>query len=466
MGRPKLRALVFWAFATLRVCCVNAQGLDYWVAFEREVEPACLVVTLRYVGGATGSDRLTLPAWFNGDTRSLHDFRLRVRGSAWRYAPDSATIDVIYPPGDTVLLSYRVAAYRPFTTTGLTLTPSFFVAPGFAFLVAPQWERFQPRIRFAQADCRALLPDEVNYPDLRWLETLCVGGAYRRLQGELAEVWITGESWPFADGDLLQMLENVEQAQRQLWRVASDAPLSLALTPTPPPPVAAQGGSAAHSGPSGIQLGSGLSCFAYPQSLNGVADLEHLLHHEAAHRRIGGDIREGAEFGNRRWAWMTEGFTEYMALQSRLRAGRLSVGQYVALLNEAYLRPYYASALSHIDNAQICARYSDPAYAEIAYLRGCILAFYLDMRMQKRDGTRLSDVLADLARAFGEQGRSMERDFDFFSKKISAPLGSDFMPIYQKHILRGEPIRNFILPPNLSVRFDAGAVPVLSVQGE
>ena len=467
MRLPKLCVFISaWAFAALRVCCCDAQGLDYWIALDRETDLPSLAVTLRYAGGPAGADRLTLPARFTGDRQSLRDFRLRVRGGAWRYTPDSMAIDIAYPPGDTVTLSYRVAAHQPFLTTGITLTPSLFVAPGFAFLAAPQWEQYRPRIRFAESDYRAVLPD-AHYPDLRWLETLCTGGgAYRYVQRGLLELWIAGDEWPFADTELLEMLYMADQAQQQLWRVSTPTPLSLALTPLPPPPVMAQGGTAATLGPSGIQLGDGLSCFAHPQSLSGAGDLEHLLHHETTHRYIGGNIREGADAGSRHWAWLTEGFTEYMALQSRIVAGSLRPKEYAALLNDAYLRPYYLSPLANVENTRIAAHYAEPAYAEIAYLRGCILAFYLDMRMQKRNGMRLADVMTATARAFGEQGKSLERDFDFFSKKISAALGTDFAPIYQKHILRGEPIRDFVTPAGMSLRFESDGVPVLSIREE
>jgi predicted metalloprotease with PDZ domain len=83
-------------------------------------------------------------------------------------------------------------------------------------------------------------------------------------------------------------------------------------------------------------------------------------------------------------AWCTEGFTTYYQDVLLLRAGMLSVPEYIDKTNEK-IRKYLLSPAKNVSNEEIVNRSrTDSAMSDLLYSRGAITALWLDWHIRDR----------------------------------------------------------------------------------
>src|SRR5260370_42484424 len=106
--------------------------------------------------------------------------------------------------------------------------------------------------------------------------------------------------------------------------------------------------------------------------------------------------------------WLAEGFTVYYADVLRLRAGFLSLPEYVERVNRR-IRDYESSPVKNRTNKEIVTRYAENSVDQLPYVRGPIVALWLDapIRTQARHELSLDAVMLTLARQ-GTENPAME----------------------------------------------------------
>lgn len=87
-----------------------------------------------------------------------------------------------------------------------------------------------------------------------------------------------------------------------------------------------------------------------------------------------------------------------------LRSGLLSLPEYIER-TDGRIRDYYSSPVKNLSNKEIVARYAEDSVNQLPYVRGPILALWLDsqIRKQSRNKVSLDTVMLTLVRQASEQ---------------------------------------------------------------
>lgn len=230
-----------------------------------------------------------------------------------------------------------------------------------------------------------------------------VGGDFRLLSsgkpGKAITVAIRGK-WPFSDEQYADAARATIALERKFWR-APDAPFLVTLIPL------------AGTGSIG---GTGLTdAFqTYGTADARFKDLEWLLAHEYFHTwnpfRLGG-LEQPELLLN----WISEGFTDYYASLLRLRAGRITLEEYVQSINEL-LAAVWMSPVRNAPNERILQDFwKNNDVQKLPYRRGNLLALEWNAQIREASGGRQSfdDVIFALEkRAGGKQAPLNAQRFD------------------------------------------------------
>jgi len=447
-----------------------------------------LQVRASFAGDADGETRLRIPTRYGNAGhlfRCIRNLECPTPGCRLKIAPDSLFATLIHAPGQEVQLNYTVAQDYP--GAGITsenafrpaLQPGWFHLLGNALFIAPEWnDPYELTLEWNGFPPGWLLhnslttntPAPLFFPDLRWLESIFVGGDYRLRQGNVQgrPVWlaIRGRDWGFHDDSLFSMLLRTVTLQRHFWQDFETPDYTVVLTP-----LAFEAASAAGAGLSAgrvSSLGTGLyqsfAAFATPGRKQTAEDLQRLFHHEMMHAWIGGKIRNGCAGNDMQLAWFSEGFTDYFALKNMLRGGLLTADQYLDRLNGIAANLYRSPRREAPNRVIADSFFLDRDVEKLPYLRGCTFAFYLDNAMKAGSNHRrnLHGLLLEMLDYYGQNDRDMNRNFDFFLETGSEYLQNDLAAIYRTHILQGQliPAGAFILPAYLKMEPDEAGFPV------
>ena len=445
-------------------------------------------VRASFAGDADGETRLRIPTRYGNAGhlfRCIRNLECPTPGCRLKIAPDSLFATLIHAPGQEVQLNYTVAqdypgagiasenAFRP------ALQPGWFHLLGNALFIAPEWnDPYELTLEWngfppgwlVHNSLTTNTPAPLFFPDLRWLESVFVGGDYRLRQGNVQgrPVWlaIRGRDWGFHDDSLFSMLLRTVTLQRHFWQDFETPDYTVVLTP-----LAFEAASAAGAGLSAgrvSSLGTGLyqsfAAFATPGRKQTAEDLQRLFHHEMMHAWIGGKIRNGCAGNDMQLAWFSEGFTEYFALKNMLRGGLHTADQYLDRLNGIAANLYRSPRREAPNRVIADSFFLDRDVEKLPYLRGCTFAFYLDNAMKAGSNHRrnLHGLLLEMLDYYGQNDRDMNRNFDFFLETGSEYLQNDLAAIYRTHILQGQliPAGAFILPAYLKMEPDEAGFPV------
>ena len=144
----------------------------------------------------------------------------------------------------------------------------------------------------------------------------------------------------------------------------------------------------------GVALGATFAAFSSAPKHSTM--IGRTIAHEFAHNWIGPSLGFVNESGNG-LDWFIEGFTEYYAQISRLRAGQISLGGFVESINDALeqlaVSPYGGYS---VDDLRVAA-YEDARVRKVLYHRGMLLALAWDSEIRKQSVERRS-----LDQAMGE----------------------------------------------------------------
>lgn len=350
-------------------------------------------VTVALPGDLDGRTVLELPDDFAGEEdrwRRLSDFR--VSGAAIEGDGPGRRV-LRSAPGAPITVRYRVAtAYDADPTAdeaiykGPAIRPSWLYALGEFLFVKPAGRGAEPATfawrgwpkgwgRASDADHwrsgRSMTVDDV-------LESTLLAGSdvaviTRSIAGATLRLAARGRGRS-ATEHYADVLARVLSVQRAFWGDVSE-PFTVTLIPLP----AVDGRSSA----GGTGRSDGFGLWATPDVPEET--LLYIMAHEHIHtwipRRLG--TRPEPEAAG---YWLTEGFTDFYAQRTLLRAGIWTPEQFVADLNRV-LFEYATSPVRNYPNSRIVADFwSDPRLTYLPYRRGAVFAYLADRELRRASG--------------------------------------------------------------------------------
>jgi len=449
------RLLATLAFAWQAVAAVPppAPEFDYELSPVVENGRSFLDITLRFIGSASGRLQLDLPNEGEGERGRWRFLSSFVVSGALVEAPDPATRILFFAPGAEVSVRYRVAtAYdsdpdgkngNPYK--GAALRPTWFESLGEFIFVLPhasntapatfKWGPI-PRGWFAASDLEhGRMGRPLHVADIA--ESTLLGGAdvqilRRPIFAGTLRLAARGV-WAFDTEKLADELARTISAQRDFWGGDVKGPFLVTLTPL------TGGGS---SGGTGRSDGFALYGTLDTSRASFLRTIAHEHTHSWIPTRIG-TIRELAREPED--YWFTEGFTDFYASRTLLRAGIWSLDDFLADINDR-LMAYTISPVRNAPNSKIVSDFwTNEKVAQLPYQRGFLLAFIWDKRLRDAGRGNLDSVMFAARDAFvasTTKPNAAENFLDTF-RRVS---GGDLAPDIARFVAAGETI---MLPADL-----------------
>lgn len=421
-GVNVLACLVAYAAAFTTNACgqcsfaASSVGEPITYIFEPVVANGRLVlhVTLEFRGGREGTAELELPSNWAEQSQlegQVTDLRALSNGTVVLETASPSVKTLRFPANQYVKISYDLAnnwegAFQHPKQFRGVLEPTYFEFTTQNALVHP---RINPtEVVSAHFDWQKLPADwtlETSFgADERcqsftglWNQmnnALFAGGDFRvhrvKLGNEPLVVAIRGR-WGFTDGEAVAQIQKILEAEREFWR-DHDFPYYL-VTLTPFDVQSGSSDGSAFTNAFWVYLPWG-DTFSYR--------VQYMLAHEAFHAwnpHKMGVIRQPGANGK----WSTEGFTVYYGDVLLLRAGLLPLPEYVEQVNKR-IRDYESSPVKNLTNKELVTRYEENSVNQLPYVRGPVLALWLDaqIRGQTKNRFSLDTVMLTLAREGSE----------------------------------------------------------------
>ncbi len=443
-----------------------------------------LQVRLETPGEADGTTDIRLPSHF-GAARHLYRSIKRLRcvsGHPVVQSPDSLHWVVQHPPNAPVIITYEVqqqwSGEKPDLRTLYypCIGSDHFYALGAAIFAVPwsqdgyslvfEWKNFPPKW---DIHCSlGPVPDTTqsvsfHSPDVRWLEALFAGGLGWRtyttsIQERPVVLIMRGEWWAFSDSLAVQTLRNIVSCQRGYWNDVNIPFYSVTIIP-----MAEEAGYLTYVG---TGLINSFVTFAAPVAGFTLEELSRLFYHELMHHWIGNEIRNGGPPDDMQLAWFSEGFTEYCALMAPLQCGLVDSAYFVQVVNERFFTGLWTLEGKTQPNSFIAEHFfTDVTAHELPYLRGFVLAWYIDRLIEKKSNKKrsLQLVLRDLLAWYRLPERSISTHFDELMRVLSKETGQNVRHLHERHILQGEliPAQLLTAPAGFEIKVNAEGIPFL-----
>jgi predicted metalloprotease with PDZ domain len=431
------------------------------------VEPICkgescrLVVGLTFQGDSSGQSRLLLPLeWARGvelykNIRNIESLSADVKVEDTK-EPHIKTVH--HRPNQRVSLTYEVVSQPPGTPLTRTVyhnpvvRSSYFYVMGQALWVYPDmpestqlklslhWKNIPEGWALINSFGAGQPRQKVNVTLNDFRRGTFLAGDYRikRFMVNRQPVYaVTRGSFGFSDEEFHDTVKRLMQFTRDMWNSHDFRHYYVVLLPT--------------DESVNIHAGEGrtnsFSLYLSKDSTT-LSGHRHTLAHELFHawnpQRLGGfEVIGGVE--DERLYWFSEGFTDYYASVLLLRAGLISLEDYVAGYN-SLTKEYYTSPIRSLTAAEMVRkRQTSYEVDRLFYKRGALLAHYWDNAIRSRTNNKssLDDVMRSLLKSAKAKGVSLshKRIADALRPYLGEKGGSDI----EKYIDLGElvPGENF-----------------------
>jgi predicted metalloprotease with PDZ domain len=248
---------------------------------------------------------------------------------------------------------------------------------------------------------------------------------------------VTRGSFGFSDEEFHDTVKQLLQFTRDLWNSHDFPHYYVTLLPTDDPPGRTGGEGRTNS----------FTLFLTKDSTTlskHLRTLAHELFHTWNPQRLGGFQTIGGVEDERLY-WFSEGFTDYYASVLLLRAGLISLEDYVAGYN-SLTKEYYTSPVRLLTAAEMVQKRQTSYEVErLFYQRGALLAHYWDnaIRSRTNDKSSLDDVMRSLLKSAKARGFSLSHKR--IADALRPYLGEKGANDIEKYIDRGElvPADNF-----------------------
>jgi predicted metalloprotease with PDZ domain len=428
--------------------------LTYTVEPFTQEDKYRLRVSLTFRGDSSGKTRLLLPLEWSagvGLYRGIRDIQPLSEDTRIEDTREPHVKIAHHRANQRVSLTYEVVSQPP--GTKLTreiyhypvLRPSYFYVMGQALWVYPDMPESTPlqlSLHWKNIpDGWALInsyglsqPKQIVKTTLEsFRKGTYLAGDYRikRIIINQEPVYaVTRGSFGFADEEFHKLVRQIFQVEREFWKTRGFPHYYVVLLPT--------------DDPSGRRGGEGRTnsfTLYLPKDSTTLSEHRHVLAHELFHewnpRRLGGfELIGGVE--DERLYWFSEGFTDYYASVLLLRAGLISLEDYVADYN-SLTEAYYASPVRLLTAAEMVQKRQTSYEVErLFYQRGALLAHYWDIAIRSRTNNKssLDDVMRSLLKSAKARGFSLSHKR--IAHALRPYLGEKGASDIEKYIDRGE----------------------------
>jgi predicted metalloprotease with PDZ domain len=369
---------------------------------------------------------------------------------------------VHHRPNQRVSLTYEVVSQPPGTKLTKTvyhhpvLRSSYFYVMGQALWVYPDMPEETPlkvslewkNIPDGWALINSFGVDQprqkVNVTLNNFRRGVFLAGDYRieRLTVNRQPVYaVTRGKLGFADEELHGVVKQLVQLGRDLWKTYDFPIYSVFLLPLDEPFNELSQSFAGEGRTNSFVM-------FVPKDVTSLSRYLRTLAHELFHawnpQRLGGFERIGVVEDERLY-WFSEGFTDYYASVLLLRAGLISLEDYVAGYN-SLIKEYYTSPVRLLTAAEMVRkRQTSYEVDRLFYQRGAVLAHYWDSAIRSRTNNKssLDDVMRSLLKSAKARGASLSHKR--IADAVRPYLGEKGASDIEKYIDRGElvPADNF-----------------------
>lgn len=274
--------------------------------------------------------------------------------------------------------------------------------------------------------------DDISLEDFH--SAIFVGGDFRlhegNIEGNKVILAIRGEWMPFDEAEVLGVLMQTLQAQRNFWDDHSQDYFTVTLRP-----MVVDGGSAFQ----GTGLTNSFACSISNNENTELSQLIYLFNHELQHNWTGRTIQNENE---EEQYWFSEGFTEYYTSKniSKYKIGGLEGSFFIEQINET-IRNLYSSPVLTAPNTEINYDnfWVNQDYGKLPYYRGCLYAFLLDNWIyDKTNGEKnLDHVMRGILEAARSDGQKFSHSF--WLAELEPYLGAEADRVFDEHIVAGVP---------------------------
>lgn len=493
VGRFSIWIIKYWLWLTLLWIANSsiswAQRLSYTIQTDQHQTKA-LRVTLTY---NTSNTTMTLFRYANnywGET-GLGACLLVVNANAHlqrKTVGDWVELTVHHRPRQTLRLTYlirpdQIAPLRYERTFRPIVEPDYFHLYGYGLFVLPmsyqtttsrqlavgiRWKLpapWQLLTSFAPQTARRVV---IHGPASRVESSVLAGGILhvQKLRVNNTLVWLATRPFRHLRLDrVARHLQIAVQAQRIFWRDSSRASLAVTLLPTyERQPADSQGRNVSVAG---TALFNSFSAFATDNAGPVIEEqVDYLFFLELMHHWIGQQIRIRHE---EKQYWFSEGFTEYVQTQLRLKTHALTTQQYVAELNKKFLQPLYRSPVRNVPNDSLTHNrfWTSQAYEKLPYRRGFLFALYIDLSLKQTTAYSLADYLRFLLACSYTTHQGGFTDTDLLSL-MKQQTGFDPTLAYHRYIQQGQSIdfTALSLAPGLQAGFSTDGLPLFTLSAD
>jgi predicted metalloprotease with PDZ domain len=442
-----------------------------------------LHVEMQFTGSINGITNLQLPNQYGGEQylyRNIRNLKGESPDIRIKREPEKPIAVLSHPFGQEVRVSYDVVQGEQPEGIGMhkALSPQlqqgyFHLLGLHLFLYPRDWTDYSVEIEWKNMPENWLIHNSfgttangqtqtLKAVGKRWLESVFVAGDFRLLETEVSGspiyLAVRGKNWAFSDRDLLQNLKEIVQVQRNFWESDDFPAFTVTLLPLDLTKDMTREGVRFYQY-LGVGLTNSFTTFATPTDAMTIKQLRHLFHHEMLHEWVGNRIRCGKSPADMRYAWFSEGFTEYLAYKNMLNAGHISASEFIEAVNKDFAEKLYRSPVGSCSNSLLNQKYFvDPEYKEIAYKRGFMLAFYMDNAIKLRTAHRagLREFMIELLDYYqaGNFNRNISTHPDFFEEAIDEFMATEMQAFLRRHVDQGQLIEAsaYKLPPYLHQR--------------
>lgn len=356
-------------------------------------------IDLSFRGEADGRSELTLPDGWGGQNELWGGVEALevISGATMRDGEGPTQRILTHRPNARIHVRYRVIQdwdgmpraefgniYRP------TIQPTYFHLIGNAFVVTPEGQANDTRVRFRVRNLPRgwTYASDLEHPDLRLDEvwsSVAVAGDFRILRDPRTNVRLAIRgAWRFSDAEFLSQAANILGSERTFWDDGATPFLVTVLHLEGPEGWTSIGGTG---------LEDAFAFFATPNAEFGP--IARTLAHESFHTWISAEVGGLPNDDQALQYWLSEGFTDFYTARLMVRGGQWTAEQYAADLNDA-LRAYAQSPVRTATNAQVLANFwTDRDTQKLPYQRGRFLAMIWEARL-RAGGHSLDEVVRDM----------------------------------------------------------------------
>jgi len=419
-----------------------------------------LRVSLTFRGDSSGKTRLLLPLeWSDGVDlyKAIRNLRSLSENTKIEDTKEPHVKTVHHRPNQRASLTYEVVSQPP--GTKLTretyhypvLRPSYFYVMGQALWVYPDmpestplqlslhWKNIPDGWALINSFGLSKPRQKVKTTLEKFRKGTFLAGDYRVktiIINQEPLYAVTRGSFGFSDEEFHDTVKQLMQFTRDLWSSHDFPHYYVTMLPTDDPPGRTGGEGRTNSFTLFMPKDATLS--------KHLRTLAHELFHAWNPQRLGDfEVIGGVE--DERLYWFSEGFTDYYASVLLLRAGLISLEDYVAGYN-SLTKEYYTSPIRLLTVAEMVRkRQTSYEVDRLFYKRGALLAHYWDNAIRSRTNNKssLDDVMRSLLKSAKARGVSLSHKR--IADALRPYLGEKGVSDIEKYIDRGElvPAENF-----------------------